>query len=800
MHIKNLAGLGMGLMVLWLAPAYVRAADAESGAAAPAEGAVLEEITVTAEKRASTVQDTPISITAVSGADLAERGIVDFATLAGETPGISMRQNGPGQTEFEMRGMTSSGGNSPTVGFYLDDVPMTSPAQAQNGKVVIDPSLYDLNRAEMLRGPQGTLYGAGSMGGTVKLITNQPDTQAFHASGEAVTSETAGGGFNYTINGMLNLPLIDNQMALRLVGTDSHTSGWIDRIVLSDFPLPDPTGFIRGNVLGAQVAHDYSQSNAEHLSGGRATLLWKVTDDFTLTPTVFYQRVTQDGPSAYDSDPGTMAHYQPFDIAEPYSDEFTLGALTANYHASGFDLTSVTAHWTRISRQTQDTSESFENPYTCITVAPSCGELPFYGPNGVGSGPVAGTETDPSSQFSEELRVASTGDGPLKGVAGVFYSDFKSQWQLNTQSPNHLSYVDFSNFTTPATTTTVWGLNEPANIRQWAVFGEGTWAITPAFKATAGLRWFSYTSDLSMYFAGWGSPLGGATPSTTDVSQSSTGVDPKFNLSYEFSEDLMVYATAAKGFRPGGGNQPLPNFPPPNAPANFGYTAWPKTYNSDSLWSYEVGEKARFLDRHLIVNASVYYEDWSQIQLEELPFGYPLFDNAGNAKIYGGELELQALLGGGFTLSASGAYTHATLDPGPHYTIVMQGQAVGDPASTVVPDVPKYTANVGLDYVHALDGPFSLVAHADYTYTGQRYDLVAINQGQMWSLPGYGLANLRVGVKSESDWNISLFCTNLANNHPALENMTALNLANPDFNRVITSQPRTIGLDFNIKH
>jgi iron complex outermembrane receptor protein len=106
---------------------------------------------------------------------------------------------------------------------------------------------------------------------------------------------------------------------------------------------------------------------------------------------------------------------------------------------------------------------------------------------------------------------------------------------------------------------------------------------------------FSYTSDLSMYFAGWGSPLGGATPSTTDVSQSSTGVDPKFNLSYEFSKDLMVYATAAKGFRPGGGNQPLPNFPPPNAPANFGYTEWPKTYNSDSLWSYEVGEKSRFL-------------------------------------------------------------------------------------------------------------------------------------------------------------------------------------------------------------
>ena len=800
MQIKNLAGVGMGLIALWLAPTLVCAADAESSAAATAEGPALEEIVVTAEKRASTVQDTPISITAVSGADLAARGITDFSTLAAETPGISMRNNGPGQTEFEMRGMTSSGGNSPTVGFYLDDVPMTSPAAAQNGKVVIDPSLYDLNRAEMLRGPQGTLYGAGSMGGTVKLVTNQPDPQAFHVSGEATGSETNGGGFNYTVNGMLNLPLVDNQMALRLVGTDSHTSGWIDRIVLSDFPLPNPTGFFRGNVLGAPVAEDYKQSNAEHLAGARATLLWQVSDNFTLTPTVFYQRVTQDGPSAYDSVPGTMAHYQPFDIAEPYSDQFTLGALTANYHAPSFDITSVTARWTRRSVQTQDTSESFENPFTCITIAPGCGELPFYGPNGVGSGPVVGTETDPSSQVSEELRIASTGDGPLRGVAGVFYSDFNSQWQLNTQSQNNLSYVDFSNFTTPAATTTVWGLNEPANIRQWAVFGEGTWAITPAFKATAGLRLFSYVSDLSMYFAGWGSPLGGATPSTTNVSQSENGVDPKLNLSYEFSKDLMVYATAAKGFRPGGGNQPLPNFPPPNAPANFNYKAWPTSYKSDSLWSYEVGEKARFLDRHLTVNASLYYEDWTQIQLEELPFGYPLFDNSGDAKIYGAELELRALLATGFTLSASGAYTHAKLEPGPHYTIVMQGQPVGAPTSTVVPDVPEYTANIGLDYNHRLDGPLSLVAHADYTYTGQRYDLVAINQGQMWSLPGYALANLRIGVNIGSDWAVSLFCSNLANNHPALENMTALNLANPDFNRVLTAQPRTIGLDFNFKH
>src|SRR6202142_3081781 len=143
------------------------------------EPAGIDEIVITAQKRTSTIQNTPISITAVSGYDLQARGITNFSTLAQSTPGVSMKSEGPGQTEIELRGMTSSGGNSPTVGFYLDDIPLTAPAGAQNGKVVIDPTLYDLKRVEVLRGPQGTLYGSGSMGGTIKLITNHPDLQHY---------------------------------------------------------------------------------------------------------------------------------------------------------------------------------------------------------------------------------------------------------------------------------------------------------------------------------------------------------------------------------------------------------------------------------------------------------------------------------------------------------------------------------------------------------------------------------------------------------------------------------------------
>ena len=179
---------------------------------------------VTAEKRESTVQKTPISITAISGADLQGQGITSLS-VAQQVPGLSFKTSGPGQTEFEMRGLTSTGGESPTVGFYLDETALTPPAMAQNGKVVIDPNLFDLNRVEILRGPQGTLYGAGSMGGTIKLVTNPPDPQQFGVSVQGICSGTDGGGFNHTENAMLNLPLVPDIAAVRLVGTDKHISG-----------------------------------------------------------------------------------------------------------------------------------------------------------------------------------------------------------------------------------------------------------------------------------------------------------------------------------------------------------------------------------------------------------------------------------------------------------------------------------------------------------------------------------------------------------------------------------------------
>src|ERR1700679_882216 len=221
-------------------------ASAQTTATADDSSGGLAEIVVTAQKRSSTVQETPISITAVSGQDLQDRGIGDVATLAAATPGVSLKSNAPGQPEIEMRGMTSRGANSSAVGFYLDDGPMTAPTGAQNGKVVIDPTLYDLNRIEVLRGPQGTLYGSGSMGGTVKLGTNQPNLTKTEGRLESLLSGTDGGGFNHTDNFMFNLPLINDQLAIRIFRSQASTSGWVDRIVVTPFPLPTNGGATRG--------------------------------------------------------------------------------------------------------------------------------------------------------------------------------------------------------------------------------------------------------------------------------------------------------------------------------------------------------------------------------------------------------------------------------------------------------------------------------------------------------------------------------------------------------------------------
>src|ERR1700722_2971767 len=550
----------------------------------PESASPLTEVVVTAQKRASTVQETPISISAVSGDDLLARGVTSLAVLAQGTPGVSLKSEGPSQTEIEMRGMTSSGGNSATVGFYLVDIPLTGPASAQNGHVVIDPDLYDLNRVEILRGPQGTLFGSGSMGGTVRLISNQPNLSEFQSTAQSVLSGTEGGGFNHKDNLMVNLPLIDDTLAIRLVGTEDYTSGWIDRIVADPSPVVggNPDGTVRGNVQGAPIEKQYPGSNAYQIYAARVTLLWKPTEKLSVTPSLFHETSTQNGISAYDSDPGTLAHYQPFDIAEPLTDSLTAYGLTVTYSFPTFDLTSSTARWTRDSTQVEEASEAFNNPLEAIAYNYNYG-LPnpgYYGASG--TGPEHGMEDDPSHQFSEELRFTSTGSGRASWVGGLYYSDFYSLWGFNGTTPNYAANMDLGTLA-PATTPNWFDAYSPTTLKQYAAFGDATYALTDALKVDVGARVNHYDYRFSSCLSGWGSAHGAATPSCSGlIALSSTNFNPKFNLAYTFSPDLMAYATVSTGFRPGGGNAVYPTTGAAwgGAFQQQGYTSgkWPSTY------------------------------------------------------------------------------------------------------------------------------------------------------------------------------------------------------------------------------
>jgi iron complex outermembrane recepter protein len=773
---------------------------AQNAAPADSTAPALDEIVVTAQKRVSTVQSTPISISAVTGDELTARGVSSLASLAQGTPGVSLKTEGPSQTEIEMRGLTSSGGNSATVGFYLDDMPLAGPANAQNGHVVIDPDLYDLNRIEMLRGPQGTLFGSGAMGGTVRLISNQPNLTEYQGSAQSVLSGTDGGGFNHKNNLMVNLPLIDDTLALRLVGTESYTSGWIDRIVAGSFPLAggNPVGIARGDVSDAPVQASYPGSNAYQTYAARASMLWKPSDSLSVTTAFFYTGSQQAGISAYDSDPGKLAHYQPFDIAEPLTDSLAGYSLSVTYRLSSFDLTSSTSWWSRSSSQVEEASEAFNNPLEGITYSSNYGlaNPGYYGPTG--SGPERGIEVDPTHQLSEELRASSSGDGKASWVAGIYYSSYYSGWTFQGATPNFQSFMDLGTLA-PATTPQWFAADASTRISQFAVFGDFTYALTERLKVDAGARVNHYDYRYSSCISGYGSGQGAATPSCSGlVALSSTSFNPKLNLTYAFDADRMAYATVATGFRPGGAN---PVYPTTGAAwgsafQQAGYTGskWPSTYGPDRVVSYELGEKSRLLNRRLTVNASIYYEDWRHVQLEAFPNDWALNINGNRVSIWGADIDVLADLGKGFQFEIAAGYLNEWLDGGPHWII----QPVHK-----MPDVAPLSGTVALNYALALTADYSFTARLENSYTGARYSIYFSHpyefSGVYRQMPGYALVNMRAGIKHGEKWSATVFASNLTNKHAQLESMFTENEPQPSFTRIETNQPLTAGVDLTYR-
>ena len=766
----------MNFFVL-VAAAASRLASAQSTNGDIRPGDSLQEIVVTAEKRNSTIQDTPISLTAITGEQLQAQGISDMKGVIAEVPGISMRSSGPGQTELEMRGLASSGGSSPTVGFYLGDTPLSAPPFTPTGKVVIDPDLFDLNRVEVLRGPQGTLYGSGSMGGTIRLIPNEPDLHKIEGNIDTLVSGTQGGGVNPGFNAMFNIPLIDNVLALRVVFTEKYVSGWINRDVVANFPYPvNPcpgwgTGCTRGNVLAQPITQSISHVNWENLTGGRAALLFQPNDALSVDLTGLYQKIRTGGPSYYDQSPGASyeTHYQPANIAEPFSDSVGLVSLSINYDLSFAKLTSASSYWRRTSEIAQDSTEGVEGLIATVF------GIQEYVPN-------VFTENDTTYQLSQELRLASSGSSRFQWLVGGFYSNLKQIYNTYNAAPG------FASLSLGGAAANPHGIlfqsEDPYFIKQIAGFGEVSYAIADAWKATVGLRHYDFRVNAGENQSGVFS-TGNAQAVVAAYGTSFTGSVPKFNLEYQPNKNLTLYATASKGFRPGAANAPIP--------ANIGCALTNASYSPDSIWNYEMGEKAQLLDRRLTINSDFFYIKWSGVQQQiTQACGYGVNANAGNARSYGPELEITAHLTDEWTLSAAGTYTSSEI------THVNPAISAADPALVAgfpILNIPKYTANAALMYVHPINTGYDFTARLMDSHVGSSTDVAFTYQ----ELRAYDIVNLRLGAVSNGLAGY-FFVDNLTNKKADLSiNTTSLSWVSPSTTRVSTNQPRTIGIEARYK-
>jgi iron complex outermembrane recepter protein len=768
-HAPLVAG---AVVAVCLLPAEIAAAQTTDTSNPTDSDGALQEIIVTAEKRENSLQSTPISITAITGAALQYAGIANIAALT--PPGVSFRSSGPGQTEIEMRGLNSAGGTSPTVGFYLDEVALTPPAASLNGKVVLDPNLFDLKQIEILRGPQGTLYGSGSMGGTVRLITNQPDLTHFSVNVQGIASDTAdGGGFNRTGNIALNLPLLQDVLALRIVVGDTFQDGWIDRIVAQPFPLetnPSCPGFYgctRGNVRLAPVVADYRHSNAYEIKSARASVLYMPVDSLSIKPLVMAQETTARGPSQIDSDPGTNAHYQPFDVPEPLTDSFFLAGATLEYRLPEVTFTAVTADWHREQQQTQDFSEPMQDLFGFSAYDISAG----------GAGAANITATDKTSQLSQELRMTSTWAGPIQALVGAYFSRFYSEYDSNSQVPSLSSFFGTGNVNI---------VYFPTHLRQEALFGELSWRMMSSLTFTAGARYYTYKTT----FINTQSGIATAsllTPQTLTGAASANGVNPKFNLAFTPTDAALLYATVAKGFRPGAGNVPVPTSGGASCASSLaalGLANAPSQYAPDSVWSYEFGSKLQFLERRLTLDGAIYYENWSGVQQNlALSCGFDFTENAGDAHVYGGELEMQARVTDELAISLGGGYTRAAFTADDPATGAIQGQQLQN--------VPRFTETAAVTYRHSLNAATTLVASINDQFVDARHDALG-------SLPAYDVINAQVGTE-RGPWRVYLFGNNITDKRILVSDDNSLSLNIPSYNRISEGIPLTIGLNLSYK-
>ena len=737
--------LTAAVAVAVLGAAPVGAEMATTDTAAGASGDALQEIVVTATKRSEDLQNVGLSITALTAEQLESKGVEQFFDYGNSIPNLSFAIDSA-DGSLAARGIALRGiQGSNTTGFYIDDIPVLE---------TLDPHIVDVARIEVLRGPQGTLYGAESMGGTVRIITAQPTATAFSGQVHVGTSDTDHGSLNGIAEGDVNLPLIDNTLAVRASGFYQFDSGFFDKGLGPESAPP------------TSVLHDIGSME---YYGGQIALRWEPMEGLAITPRVMYQETVEDGVPYALGNADNLLQRQVFDVHEGGTDKWWLDSLTINDTAPFGTFVSSTAYFDRKTFETEDDTDF--TVYAFNLASPLASPI---------------TREIDLRRFVQELRFASTFSGPFQTIFGGFYSESTRprdyEWNTPgfgaaTASPSNLilSFIDSRKAT------------------EEAVFGDVSYDILPNLKATAGVRWFR---DIATFHQFTNGAFYGFTPSTyLAPSTTESGFTPRYLLEYKVTPDFLVYASGAKGFREGGNNIALPPGPPPigcdQDLANDHLTAAQvATYKSDELWSYELGFKSSFAERRFTLNGAGFWIDWSNIQQQiSLPLcGYGITGNSGAARSTGFELEFSGRPIPELTLGLGVGYTDAR--------ITQQGagspQLVGSP----VYNVPEITVASNAEYERRLTANWSGFTRLDYSHVSGSYSV----NTQVTPLyrPAYNIGDVRFGGRNER-YEVALFVKNLTNEHANLADAVMIGAELPGQPHFVINQPLTAGVEARVR-
>jgi iron complex outermembrane recepter protein len=715
----------------------------------------IPEVIVTATKRETVAQDTPISMTVI-GADALQTTHADnFTEFASLVPGLTATDVGPGQKRYALRGLQSPG--EPEVALYYDEIPISGlpGGSLDTGASQPDIKLWDMDRIEVLRGPEGTLYGNGSEGGAIRIVSKRPDLTKFEAATQVIGAVTDGGAGSYGVNLMANVPLIEDKLAIRVALYDRDEGGYIDAIPRSDIHLPQ----ISANNI-----------NNERTRGGRASLSFQLAENWNVTGIAYYQRLMTG--SSFETYPEFSTPSDRFVSAAfvqtPWLDESHMFNLISNTEFSWATMTVTGSYQLRKASQNQDTTRFLlsMNNCTVFTINTTC-----FGPPIV---PADSTQFERVSAWSGEARLVSKTPGPFQWAVGSAFQDAKTFRYGQVAKVNASGYIQYDPSAGNALNRFFARQNDDV-FDQYSFFANGSYQITPALTADVGLRWFhSDRSDqqviLQQFFPG--QPTG-----SEPFQEFKEGVLFKsFELSYAIAPHALTYVEASQGFRAGG----------PNYPGGFTLSAPP--YRADSVWDYEIGAKVGFFDDRVRWNTALFDIEWSNLQVLVPTSLFSYITNAGSARSNGLETELDARVMRHLEVTAGLTYSNARL--------VGSQPASSNPSAQLragdrLAGVPQWTGRVGLLYATPFGSRYNATARIDLSYESGRSSLVTPQNPAFFVSGDYALTNLHFNFDRNDGWGISMDVDNLFNR------FAILSVQAEDSNLIETqtpARPRTISL------